>query len=122
MITVTNKEFVKDYYDAISGKDKSETVLDQFVSDPELKGHIAFFEAAFPKYELVIEDMISEDDKVVVRARCVGVHRGDLMGISPTGKSIDLPFTVIYQVASGKIIKSWLFVDQMEMLKQLGIK
>ena len=122
MITVTNKEFVKDYFDAISGKEKTAAIVDQYVSDPELKAHIAFFETAFPKYEMVIEDMISEDDKVVVRARGKGVHKGDLMGIAPTGESIDLPFAVIYQVASGKIIKSWLFVDQMEMLKQLGIK
>ena len=122
MITITNKQFINDYYNAISGKEKTASVVDQYVSDPELKGHIKFFETAFPKYEMVIDDMICEDDKVVIRARGKGVHKGDLMGIAPTGKSIDLPFIAIYQVANGKITKSWLSVDQMEMLKQLGIK
>lgn len=50
-----------------------------YVSDPELLGLIAFFEAAFPKYELDADDVICENDKVVVRARFKGVHKGDLI-------------------------------------------
>ncbi|MBT8260946.1 MAG: ester cyclase [Bacteroidia bacterium] len=121
MIALSNKDLVREYWEAISGKEKTPALNDMYVSDEELKGHIAFFEAAFPKYKLLADDVICENDKVVVRARFKGVHKGDLMGISPTGKEVEVPFSIIYQIADGKICKSWLFIDQMELMNQLGV-
>jgi predicted ester cyclase len=121
MITIDNKKFVQEYWEALSGKVKTPAITDKYVSDPELKGHIAFFEAAFPKYEMIADDYICEDDKVVVRARFRGVHKGDLMGLAPTGKAVEMPFTIIYKIANDKISKSWLFVDRMELMSQLGV-
>lgn len=121
MISTKIKSFIYEYIEAISGKEKTPTLIEKYVSDPDLKDHIAFFEAAFPKYEIIVEDYIFEDDKAVIRARGKGVHKGDLMNIPPTGKSIDLPFVVIYQVKDEKIIKNWLFFDRMTMMEQLGV-
>ena len=121
MIAVNTKKFIQEYWTALSGNEKTPELIDKYVSDPELKAHINFFETAFPKYEMIAEDFICEDDKVMVRARGKGFHKGDLMGMPPTGKPLDLPFVVIYQVANDKIVKSWLFVDRMEMMNQLGV-
>lgn len=121
MIAVDLKTFVQDYWQAISGKEKTLPLLDKFISDDELKGHIMAYEKPFPKYELVADDFICEEDKVVVRARFMGTHKGDLMGIPPTGKSVEVPFSVIYKVDQDKISKSWLFLDQMELMNQLGL-
>ena len=57
-----------------------------------------------------------------MRARFKGVHKGDLMGSSRTGKEVEVPFSIIYQIADSKICKSWLFIDQMDLMNQLGIK
>ena len=122
MVSTINKKFVKEYWDAISGIAKTPELSKKYVSDPELLGHIAFFEAAFPKYELYADDFICEEDKVVVRARFKGIHKGELMGIPPTGKTIEFPFAIIYQVTDEKISKSWLFVDKSEVLNQLDVK
>ena len=121
MVSTINRKLVKDYWEAISGKEKTPTLSEVYVSDPELLGHIAFFEAAFPKYELFADDFICEDDKVVVRARFKGEHKGDLMGIPPTSKTVEVPFTIIYQIADEKISKSWLFIDRMELMSQLEV-
>jgi len=43
------------------------------------------------------------------------------MGIAPTGKSVDVPFIIIYRMAGGRIAEHWLSIDQMELLKQLGV-
>lgn len=120
MIAVDNKKFIQEYWVALSGNEKTPALVDKYISDPELKGHIAFFETAFPRYEMFADDFICEDDKVVVRAHAKAVHKGDLMGMAPTGKTIELPFTGIYQIANGKIAKSWLFFDRMDMMSQLG--
>ena len=120
MIAVDNKSLVQEYWSALSGKEKTPALIEKYVTDPELKNHIAFFEAAFPQYEMIADDFICEGDKVVVRAHARGVHKGDLMGMPPTGNTIEVPFIAIYQVAGGKIVKSWLTTDRMEMMEQLG--
>ncbi len=101
-------------------KKKLQLLSEAYVSDTELKGHIAFFESVFPKYELLADDFICEDDKVVVRARFKGVHKGSQMGIPPTGKTVEVPFSIIYQIVDSKINKNWMFMDQMNLMKQLG--
>jgi predicted ester cyclase len=122
MSTQENKAFVRRYLDALSGKDKPPAVVDQYVadSDEELKEHIAFAEAAFPRYDLIAEDMVAEGDLVTVRAVVKGVHQGDLMGISPTGKQIEMDLIIIYRVADGKIVEHWMVSDQLGMMQQLG--
>lgn len=118
-----NKAFIRRYLDALGGKDKPPAVVDQYIaaSDEELKGHIEFFEAAFPRYDIVAEDMIAEGDQVAVRAVFKGTHQGDLMGIAPTGKEVDLPFLIVYRVAGAKIVEHWMSVDQMALMQQLGV-
>ena len=122
MVSTINKKFVQEYWEAISGIAKTPELSKKYVSDPELLEHIAFFEAAFPKYELFADDFICEEDKVVVRARFKGIHKGELMGIPPTGKTIEFPFAIIYQVTEEKISRSWLFVDKTEVLNKLDVK
>ena len=121
MITDDSKKFIQDYLEALSGKPKPLSLLQEYISDAEFMEHILVYEKTFPNYEVLADDFICEDDKVVVRARVKGTHKGDLMGIAPTGKTIDLPFSVIYQIKDEKIAKGWLFVDRMELMEQLGL-
>ncbi|MCA0132753.1 ester cyclase [Winogradskyella alexanderae] len=121
MVTIINKRFVEDYREAISGKAKTPELINRYVSDPELLEHIAFFEAAFPKYELFADDYVCEDDKVAVRGRFRGVHKGEIMGMPPTNRTVEFPFAIIYRVTDEKISKSWLFADMMAIRKQLEV-
>lgn len=43
----TNKQLIRDYLNAISGKPKTEAVLDKYTTDHELKEHIRFLRALF---------------------------------------------------------------------------
>jgi ketosteroid isomerase-like protein len=117
----TNKELVRRYFAALSGQAKPAALVREYTSDPALLEHVAFFEAAFPRYELFADDLLAEGDKVVVRARFQGVHQGDLLGLAPTGKAVALPFIIIYRVADAKIVEHWLSVDQLDLMKQLGV-
>lgn len=121
MSTVENKDLIARYFAALSGQPKPETLVRQYTNDPALLGHVAFFEAAFPRYELFADDMIAEGDKVTVRARFQGVHQGDLQGIAPTGKAVTLPFIIIYRITDGLIAEHWMAVDQLDLMKQLGV-
>jgi len=117
-----NKAFIGRYLEALSGQDKPPEVVDQYVadSDQELKEHIAFFEVAFPRYELIADDMVAEGDKVAVRATFTGTHEGALMGLPPTHKTATIPIMLIYRIADGKIAEHWMVADQMSLMQQLG--
>ena len=115
-----NKAFIRRYFEALSGKDKPAAVVNRYVSDEELQHHIALYEAAFPNYQLIAEDMIAEGDKVVVRSTFRGTHKGDLMGIPPTGKQVTMPLMLIYRIADDKIVEHWMQADALGLLQQLG--
>jgi len=119
--TQANVALVKRYFAAISGRPKPATALEAYVADEELKQHVVFFEQAFPLYALVAEDFIAQDNKVAVRARFQGTHAGNLMGIAPTMKAVDVPFIIIYRIADGRIAEHWMSIDQSEVLKQIGV-
>ena len=116
-----NKAFIRRYFEALSSKDKPAAVVNRYVSDEELKHHIALYEAAFPSYQLIAEDMIAEGDKVVVRSTFRGTHKGDLMGIPPTGKQVTMPLILIYRIADDKIVEHWMQADALGLLQQLGV-
>ena len=96
-------------------------------SSPEMntrEGHKQFFIAlrnAFPDLELSIEDQIAEGDKVVTRWIARGTHRGEFMGIPPTGKRVVLSGIDIDRVADGKLAECWTVSDDLSLLKQLGV-
>ena len=115
-----NKTLIRRYIEAISGKDKPAEIYEKYVLDEELKNEIVFGEAAFPHWEFIIDDMIAEGDQVAVRATIKGIHKGDFLGISPTGRPISQPFIVIYRVADGMIVDHWMAINRLEVAQQLG--
>jgi predicted ester cyclase len=93
--------------------------VERFIDDETLVEHIRFFQGVFPGYTLEAHDLIAEDDKVVVRATVHGVHRGELMGMAPTGRQVAFPAIIIYRLAEGRIAEHWLLADQAGMMRQL---
>lgn len=124
MSTAETRTFIQQYLDALSGKPKTPTLVNQYVADADeaLKQHIADVEAAFPSYELIAEDLITEGNKAVVRFNLHATHQGDFMGIPATGKEINVPGIIMYRVADGQIIEHWLHFDGATMMQQLGVQ
>ena len=116
-----NKEFIVRYFNALSGVPKTRELLEKYITDEELIGHIAFFEAAFPGYEVFADEMTAEGNRVVVRARLKGCHEGEFNGMLPTHRNVDIPFVVSYEIENGKIAHHWLIADQMALMEQLGV-
>jgi len=116
-----NKEFIIHYLNSISGVSKTKELMEQYIMDEELIGHIAFFDAAFPRYEMFADEMTAEGNRVVVRARMKGCHEGELNGILPTHRKVEFPFVVSYDIENGKIVHHWLIADSMALMEQLGV-
>ena len=76
---------------------------------------------AFPDYHVTIDDIIGEGDMVAVRATVRGTHRGEFIGIAPTGKKVEIKEAVFIQFADGKAVEAWSYVDNLSVFQQLGV-
>ena len=75
---------------------------------------------AFPDRVDVIEEVIAEDDRVGLLFRLQGTHQGNLFGIAPTGKKVDVYESGIYRLSGGKVSEAWFMLDELGLLLQLG--
>ena len=116
-----NKEFIINYLNALGGVPKTRELMEKYISDEALIGHKEFFETAFPCYEVYIDEMTAEGNRVIVKARLKGTHLGDLGGIPATYKEVDFPFVVSYEIENNKIVSHWMLADQMSLMEQLGV-
>lgn len=106
-------------------------LADDFVDHEELPGHaptkdgtLTFFRmyvAAFPDLRMVPEDVIVCGDKVVARVRATGTHHGAFMGLSPTGRRVEMQLIDIIRFGpDGRAREHWGVSDQLAMMQQLG--
>jgi predicted ester cyclase len=66
-------------------------------------------------------DQVAEGDRVVTRWTAQGTHKGELMGMAPTGKRVTLTATDIDRIANGKVVECWSSLDGAAMMQQMGI-
>jgi predicted ester cyclase len=75
----------------------------------------------FSDHHVTIEDMIAENDNVVKVWSTKGTHDGDLMGIPPTNKQINLSGITIYRIVDGKAKECVWAYDNYSFLVQVGV-
>jgi len=64
--------------------------------------------------------MIAERDRVVSQLVMEGTHQGNWMGISPTGKRLQIRMITVHRIADGKIAEDWVLVESLGVFQQLG--
>jgi predicted ester cyclase len=75
---------------------------------------------SFPDLRFNIEQMIAERDRVVSQLVMEGTHQGAWMGISPTGKRLQIRMITIHRIANSKIAEDWVLVESLGLFQQLG--
>jgi steroid delta-isomerase-like uncharacterized protein len=81
----------------------------------------AMYLAGIPDLRVTIEELVAEADKVAVRRSYEGTHQGELLGIPPTGKQVQLGGISIFRLADGKIAEQWEQLDRLALMQQLGV-
>lgn len=127
-----NKALVRRFYEQISAGKVD--VIDELVADdlieheefpglePNKAGVRSFFEtmrAAFPDFEMTVEDMIAEGDKVFVRGTMTGTHEGEFLGVPPTSRKITVPMGDYVRFSNGQVVEHWGVTDTGAMMEQL---
>jgi steroid delta-isomerase-like uncharacterized protein len=92
--------------------------------DPGLGGLLALvhaIRAAVPDAHGVVEDVLVDGDRVVLRHAHHGTHRGPFMGLPPTGTRLDFQGVEIFRLQEdGRIAESWHIDDNLRLMQQLG--
>jgi len=86
-----------------------------------IKEFITGYLAGFPDGRITIDGQFAEGDMVATRWTGRGTHKGELMGIPPTGKQVTVSGITISQVKNGKVVEEWSNWDTLGMLQQLGV-
>ncbi len=130
-----NKALVRRFVEEVQSQHKL-TAVDE-IMDPNMIDHAAQpsslnsveafkiffggFIAAFPDVKAVIHNQFAEGDQVVTHKTFHATHKGEFMGIPPTGKKVAIELIDIFRIAGGKFAEHWAVVDMMSVMQQLGV-
>lgn len=130
-----NKAFVRAFIDALFSKGDLGAVDDYLAEDfvnhdppfgvsadrEGMRGAGAMFREVFPDWHSDVHLLVGEDDIVVELFTASGTHRGEIMGVAPTGHTITLPGINIFRIQDGRIVERWGRLDDLGFLRQLGL-
>jgi steroid delta-isomerase-like uncharacterized protein len=94
--------------------------------DPhDLEGYkrgITAIRTAFPDLSLTSHTLMAEGDRVIQSWTVVGTHRGDFLGVAPSGKRVTFTGMEIWRFGqNGKIAERWAAIDRLDMFLKAGI-
>ena len=86
-----------------------------------VKSAVIAFKKAFPDAQVNIAYQLAEGDKVASRYTWSGTDQGDFYGGPATGKRVNWTVTATFRIVDGKIRETWLNMDQLGLMQQLGV-
>lgn len=85
-------------------------------------GNRAFYAGlatAFPGCRLVVDDMVAEEDRLALRLRVLGEHKGEFIGVAATGRPIQVDGQTILRFENGLVVERWTIADLAGLTTQL---
>ncbi len=130
-VSETNKALVRAYMEEIINvgdftavdrlfPDSGFVLNDRLFTRDDFPTMLAGLRHRFPDFHLTVEDQVAEGSKVVTRVTFSGTHRGEFMGIAPSGRVVEYTGIAIDSIANGKVVRGWHQSDEFGMLSQLG--
>jgi predicted ester cyclase len=124
---ITSEIWCKRRYDLID-----DLISDDFVDHVEAQGlegsgrarYLAsaqMVHEAFSDYHEEPKFTVADQEKAVSYARVTGTHDGDLMGLPPTGRKIDVHTIGIRRFVDGQVVERWGIGDSLTQMQQLGV-
>ena len=135
--TLDNASLIRRWFEEVWNKGREEAIGELFdeagvahgladETGAPLRGPSGFkpffrrFREAFPEIEVVVEDTVSEGDKVAARCIVRGRHEGDSLGFRATQQPVEFNGMTLLRVRDGQIVEAWNNFDFMAMFQQLG--
>lgn len=125
MSVESNKELVRHFLEEVINARNVSAIPEFMVAGSRFSGAFEGFvnqyiQVAFPDYQLKIEDVFSEGDKVLVQTTVTATQTGAIWGHPPSGKTYSTIVIYIFKIVDGKIISGQWVMDRLETSQQLG--
>ena len=129
-----NKKIVRRYIEEAVNTGNIEE-LDKYISqnyietlDPSKKTlgvegarqHIMGVRQTFPDLHLTVEKQFSEGDWVVTCITARATHKGEWLGIKPTGKEVEITGVNVDKIVNGRIVEHGGAANMFEALLGIG--
>jgi len=85
-----------------------------------LRDYYAALRKGFPDMRLASEELIADGEKTAERYTFYGTHKGEYLGIAPTGKLVISAGMVMHHWQNGKCVETWFAGDSLGFLSQIG--
>lgn len=132
MTTEQNKALMRRFLDCSIASDPAEMLS---LLSPDYLAHIptgpadregfvkhnAVFNSAFNDKQIIVEDLVAENDRVIARILWRGTQTGEFMGLPPTGRTVDIQAVITERIKDGKLVEHWSLFDRLGMMQQLGL-
>jgi steroid delta-isomerase-like uncharacterized protein len=83
---------------------------------------LAAYATAFPDFQITVDDLLGDGDKVTLRWTYAGTNRGALANIPATGKGVTVPGCIgVFKLSGGKVSEAHLCWDRYALHQQLGL-
>ncbi|WP_441246566.1 ester cyclase [Kitasatospora sp. McL0602] len=86
-----------------------------------MRAAAAMFRAACPDWHSDQHLLVGEGELVTEHFTASGVQNGSLLGVPGTGRTVSLPGINIFRVRDGRITERWGRLDELGLLRQLGL-
>jgi ketosteroid isomerase-like protein len=84
-------------------------------------GIAQMFASAFPDGTLEVKKVYTQGDTAIAEMVGKGTHQGELMGIAPTGKWVEIPICNVMELSNGKVRREREYMDMLNMMSQMGV-
>ena len=86
----------------------------------ELRTEFGEIIEAFPDRRFDLVRMVSTDKTVIAECVVKGTNRGELFGMPPTNKTMEMPMVHIYDFEAGKVKRWRTYANYQTMMQQLS--
>ena len=85
----------------------------------EVKRVLAKLYSAIPDIEYRIEDVVAAGDKLALRWSGRGTHRGEYMGVPPTGRQLSYDGITVYERRGDRLQRIWVSANLLGLTREL---
>jgi steroid delta-isomerase-like uncharacterized protein len=91
--------------------------------EPGPQGFVKLFAGlrrAFPDLNISVDHLVADEENVSIAYIISGTHKGEFLGIPPSGKAIRARGVQIARFEESKMVERWGSSDQLGILEQIG--
>jgi predicted ester cyclase len=81
---------------------------------------VGVFRSAFDDMKFYVDEVLVDGALVSTRGYLTGLHKGEFMGVQPSGEQILVKYIDQWRFEDGQAQESWVSLDLLGLMQQIG--